>query len=175
VPDHWVSFTDKYLDALDDVGARSAAKTTSRRRAADQGRKRRSDDLAEWHLTLLDRLFGNDAEDRLDRLATHPALGGPDLIYFRTQLSRRRGDLAAARRLVGDALDRLPGHRDYLALAKEIDAAPGSSAGGGPVSDRSTDGQRLTGSQAPQAAAPCKASVALICTLELPAMRPSGP
>jgi hypothetical protein len=122
VPDHWVTFTDRYLDALDDVGARSAARTTSRRGAPDQGRERRADDLAEWHLTLLDRLFGSDAEDRLDRLATHPALGGPDLIYFGAQLSRRRGDLAAARRSVGDALDRLPGHRDYLALANEIDA-----------------------------------------------------
>jgi hypothetical protein len=122
VPDHWVTFTDRYLDALDDVAARSAAKTTSRRGSPDQGRERRTDNLAGWHLALLDRLFGGDAEDRLVRLAAHSALGGPDLAYFQAQLLRRRGDLATARRLVGDALGRLPGHRDYLALAKEIDA-----------------------------------------------------
>ncbi|MHB2022036.1 MAG: hypothetical protein ACYCO3_01695, partial [Mycobacteriales bacterium] len=64
-----------------------------------------------------------DAEDRLDRLANHPAFGGPDLVYLPAPLARRRGDLATARRLVTDALDRLPGHRAYLAFAKEI-AAP---------------------------------------------------
>ena len=121
-PDHWITVTDRYLDALDDVAAGSAAKATSRRRAPDQSRNQRTGNLAVWHLTLLDRLFGGDAEDRLDRLAAHPALGGPDLAYFRAQLSRRRGDLATARRLVSDALDRLPGHGDYLALAKEIGA-----------------------------------------------------
>jgi uncharacterized protein YfiM (DUF2279 family) len=120
VPDHWVTFTDRYLDAIDDVAVRSAAKAHSRRPAPDQGREQRTDNLAGWHLTLLDRLFGGDSEDRLDRIAAHPALGGPDLAYFQAQLSTRRGDLATARRLVGDALDRLPGHRDYLALAKEI-------------------------------------------------------
>jgi len=122
VPDRWITFTDRYLDALDDVAGRNSAKAPSRQRATDQGRERRTGNLAGWHLTLLDRLFGGSAEDRLDRLAAHPALGGPDLAYFQAQLSRHRGDPATARRLVGDALDRLPGHRDYLALAKQIDA-----------------------------------------------------
>jgi hypothetical protein len=122
VPDHWIAFTDRYLDALDDVAAQSTAKAPSLRRGPDQNRERRTGNLAGWHLTLLDRLLGSEAEDRLDRLAVHPALDGPDLAYFQAQLSRRRGDLATARRLVGNALDRLPGHRDYLALAKEIDA-----------------------------------------------------
>jgi len=122
VPDHWITFTDRYLDALDDVAGHNSAKAPSRQRATDQGRERRTGNLAGWHLTLLDRLFGGSAEDRLDRLAAHPALGGPDLAYFQAQLSRHRGDPATARRLVGDALDRLPGHRDYLTLAKQIDA-----------------------------------------------------
>jgi hypothetical protein len=122
VPDHWVTFADRYLDALGDVAARSAAEAPSRRRGTDRARERRTHNLARWHLALLDRLFGGDAEDRLVRLAAHPALGGPDLAYFQAQLSRSRGDLASARRLVGDALDRLPGHQDYLVLAKEIDA-----------------------------------------------------
>jgi hypothetical protein len=122
VPDHWIAFTDRYLDTLNALAAGSATKAPSRRRAPDQDREGRTGNLAGWHLALLDRLYGGHAEDRLDRLAAHPALGGPDLVYFRAQLSRRRGDLATARRLVGDALGRRPGHRDYLALAKEIDA-----------------------------------------------------
>ncbi len=123
LPDRWVVFTDRYLEALDEVVARRSAPVSSRRRPNDTARDRLTSDLAEWHAMLVDRLFGSDSEDRLDRLATHPALGGPDLIYLQAQLARRRGDLVAARRLVTGALDRLPGHRDYLAFAKEI-AAP---------------------------------------------------
>ena len=110
VPDHWVAFTDRYLDTLDDVVAGNAAKAPSRRRAPEQGRERRTDNLAGWHLALLDRLFGGHAEDRLDRLAVHPALGGPDLAYFRAQLSRRRVTCPQPWcRLVGDALSQRPG------------------------------------------------------------------
>ncbi len=112
----------RYIEALDEVVARRSATASSRRRPKDTTRDRLTSDLAEWHAMLVDRLFGSDSEDRLDRLATHPALGGPDLIYLQAQLARRRGDLVAARRLVTGALERLPGHRDYLAL-KEI-AAP---------------------------------------------------
>ncbi|MHB8497487.1 MAG: hypothetical protein ACYDES_05715 [Acidimicrobiales bacterium] len=123
LPDRWVVFTDRYLEALDELVARRSATASSRQRPRDTTRDRLTSDLAEWHAMLVDRLFGSDAEGRLDRLATHPALGGPDLIYLQAQLARRRGDLVAARRLVTGALDRLPGHRDYLAFAKEI-AAP---------------------------------------------------
>ena len=122
LPDRWIVFTDRYLEALDEVVARRSATASSRRRPKDTTRDRLTSDLAEWHAMLVDRLFGIDAEDRLDRLATHPALGDPDLIYLRAQLARRRGDVVAARRLVTGALDRLPGHRDYLAFAKEIGA-----------------------------------------------------
>lgn len=123
LPDRWVAFTDWYLEALDEVVARRSETASSRRRPKGMIRDRLASDLAEWHAMLIDRLFGSNSEDRLDRLATHPALGGPDLIYLQAQLARRRGDLVAARRLVTGALDRLPGHRDYLAFAKEI-AAP---------------------------------------------------
>ncbi len=122
LPDRWVVFTDRYLEALDEIVARRSAAAASRRRPKDTTQDRLTSDLAEWHAMLVDRLFGSDSEDRLDRLATHPALGGPDLIYLQAQLARRRGDLVAARRLVTGALDRLPGHRDYLAFAKEISA-----------------------------------------------------
>jgi hypothetical protein len=37
--------------------------------------------LAEWHGLLLDRLDGAEAADRLDRPASHPALGGPELTF----------------------------------------------------------------------------------------------
>ncbi len=121
-PDMWVTFADQYLEALDAVAAGGAATTRHGRHSPDRGREQRADDLAEWHLVLLDRLSGGDAEDRLDRLAGHPALGGPDLTYFQARLAHRRGEQAAARRLVSESLERLPGHRDYLGFANEIGA-----------------------------------------------------
>ncbi len=121
VPDHWIAFTDAYLEALDQVAANSSA-SSARRQASTASRDHRTRELAAWHAMLLDRLFGSEAEDRLDRLASHPALGGPDLAYLQAQLARRRGHLEAARRLVTGALAQLPGHRDYLALANEIGA-----------------------------------------------------
>jgi len=121
-PDMWVTFVDRYLEALDAVTVRDAATARHGRHSSDRGREQRAGDLAEWHLLLLGRLSGGDAEDRLDRLATHPALGGPDLTYFRARLAHRRGEQAAARRLVSDALERLPGHEGYLGFANEIGA-----------------------------------------------------
>ncbi len=122
VPDHWVAFADHYLEALDALADPHSATSRSRRHSSDRGREERTRNLAEWHLTLLDQLFDGDAEDRLDRLAAHLSLGGPDLVYFRAQLARRRGDLHAARRLIAEALDQLPGHRNFLAFAIEIGA-----------------------------------------------------
>jgi hypothetical protein len=120
VPDRWTTFADRYLEALDALAAGSAATPRPGRYSSDRSREQRTGDLTKWHLVLLDRLSGGDAEDRLDRLAIHPALGGPDLTYFRAQLAKRRGDLATARRLMTEALERLPGHRDYLSFANEI-------------------------------------------------------
>lgn len=78
-PDMWVTFADRYLDALDH---------------ADGGRNLQLDqrtwDLAEWHDLLMDRLPDYDADDRLDRLARHPALGGPELTFFQAKLARQR-------------------------------------------------------------------------------------
>lgn len=122
VPDHWVAFADRHLEALDALHDPQSPTARSRRHSSSNGRDERTRNLAEWHFTLLDRLFGSDAEDRLDRLATHPSLRGPHLVHFRAQLARYRGDLDTARRLVAEALDQLPGHRGFLALATEIDA-----------------------------------------------------
>lgn len=114
VPDAWVGFADAYLDALDD-----AAQVQPR---TAQDRDRRTADLAEWHLLLLDQLADTDAEDRLDRLTQHPALSGPELQYLQARLAHRRGDLVGARRLMGQCLESLPGHTDFLEFATDIDA-----------------------------------------------------
>jgi ATP/maltotriose-dependent transcriptional regulator MalT len=86
----------------------------------DRSRDRRTADLAEWHRLLLDRLVGSEAEDRLDRLASHPALGGPELEFLKAQLAHRRGDVSNARSLVHTALQQLPGHQDFLDFCTEI-------------------------------------------------------
>lgn len=119
VPDAWITFADAHLDALD---ASSAMAPRRDRYSPDRSRQDRAKNLAEWHSMLLVRLTDGEAEDRLDRLAEHPALGGPDHTFFRAQLARARNDLATARRLTTEALEKLPGHRDYLRFAGEIGA-----------------------------------------------------
>jgi len=121
-PDMWVTFADRYLEALDAVADARAAASGRGRYLSGRDPERRAGDLVEWHLLLLDRLFGGDAEDRLDRLAAHSALSGSEMTYFRAQLANRRGDLTTARRLATEALERLPGHPGYLRFAREIDA-----------------------------------------------------
>jgi hypothetical protein len=71
---------------------------------------------------LLDRLAGSEAEDRLDQLAGHPALAGPELTFLRAWLARQRGDLDGARSLVQDCLQELPGHQGFASFAAEIGA-----------------------------------------------------
>jgi hypothetical protein len=110
-PDMWVTFADHYLNALDRASG-----------VGDFERSQRTGDLAEWHGLLLDRLPDYDADDRLDKLARHPALGGPELKFFQAQLARQRGDLDRARELVHECLARLPGHRAFQEVAIEIDA-----------------------------------------------------
>ena len=139
VPDTWVTFTEHYLQVLDGLAppppppppsssaasARGRAgpdRAGQRRREPDQRVARRAETMIEWHLMLVDRFAGTDDEALLDRLADHPALGGPEQTYFRARLARARGDLPAARQLIQQALERLPGHSGYLALASQIDA-----------------------------------------------------
>ena len=110
--DMWVAFADRYLDALDQVGG-----------TTNFDRDRRTGDLAEWHGLLLDRLPGYEADDRLDKISRHPALGGPELTFLQAQLARQRGDLDRARRLVRECLERLPGHRAFQEAAIEIGAS----------------------------------------------------
>jgi uncharacterized protein YfiM (DUF2279 family) len=125
-PDHWTAFADQYLDALDGV-APSPAEPAVRLGSwgygdRDYARRLRADSLAEWHDLLLDRLAGSEAEDRLDRLVSHPALGGPELTFLPGRLAWLRGDRDAARRLVRDCLEALPGHPGFARFAAEIGA-----------------------------------------------------
>ena len=120
-PDMWVGFTDRYLDALDRL-ARDAARSNHAWRPTGQDRDRRTAALAEWHPLLLDRLIGSEAEDRLDRLTRHPALGGPELAFLQAQLAHQRGDVSNARSLVHASLQQLPGHQDFLDFATQIGA-----------------------------------------------------
>lgn len=114
VPDAWLGFADAYLDALDDSAVS--------RRGTTRGRKERTEALAKWNNLLLDRLADLDAEDRVDRLTRHPALGGPEQQYLQARLAHRRGDLGRARDLVKRCLRAVPGHPDFLQFAAGLNA-----------------------------------------------------
>jgi hypothetical protein len=75
VTDMWVTFARHYLDALD----RTPVSDGTRRYSSSSGDyacERRTQNLAEWHTMLLARLADTDAEDVLDQLVQHRALGG---------------------------------------------------------------------------------------------------
>lgn len=126
-PDAWTTFADCYLAALDRA-ARADATAPSRIYGSwgsgDNGyrRRERARNLAEWHGLLLERLAGSDAEDRLGRLASHRALGGPDRTFLQARLARLHGDTAAARKLITDCLRELPGDEDFASFAAEAGA-----------------------------------------------------
>jgi hypothetical protein len=125
-PDAWTTFADCYLGALDQA-ARADATAPPRIYygswgPGDSGYRRgeRARNLAEWHGLLLERLAGSEAEDRLGRLASHRALGGPDRMFLQARLARQRGDTAAARTHIADCLRELPGEQDFARFAAEI-------------------------------------------------------
>jgi hypothetical protein len=120
VPDAWVTFAGCYLTALDELAV--AASPTPSWRSAARLLDQRSSALARWHQMLLERFIDTDSEGLLDRLATHPALGGPELIFFQARLAQRRGDVDRAAELIHDCLSKLPGHQGFLDFAREIGA-----------------------------------------------------
>lgn len=127
VPDAWTVFADRYLEALDEIARAEAHKAASSRLRgsyldSDYARAGRTRDLAEWHALLVDRLAGSEAEDRLDRLAGHPALGGPELTFVRGQLAELRGDADTARDLAQECLQELPGHPGFACFAVRVGA-----------------------------------------------------
>jgi len=86
---------------------------------------------------LIDRLMFSEAQDRLDRLITHPALGGPELTFLQARLAHQRGEVSKARDLVRESLRELPGHRGFLDFASE------SGAGLPPPAQRAKDRQSV--------------------------------
>jgi hypothetical protein len=124
IPDAWMTFADRYLEALDRVAPGSVAKPNRpwQSRNTEREREERTAALAEWHMLLLQRLADSEAEDRLDRLAAHPALGGPELLFLQARLAHQRGDVSRARSLVHESLTQLPGHRGFLDFASEVGA-----------------------------------------------------
>jgi len=125
-PDAWTTFADRYLDGLDEIArtetVRPASWPSYSYPDSDYRRSDRTRDLAEWHSLLLERLAGSEAEDRLDHLAGHPALGGPELTFLQARLAQLRGDTDAARTLTEACLGRLPGHDGFADFAVQIGA-----------------------------------------------------
>jgi hypothetical protein len=125
-PDAWTAFADCYLDALDEIAGVEAAKQGSRRSYRypnlDYLRSGRTGNLAQWHALLLEHLVGSDAEDRLDRLIKHPALGGPELTFVRARLAQLRGKDDVARKLAEQCLLTLPGHERFADFAVQVGA-----------------------------------------------------
>ena len=137
VPDTWTTFTQHYLRVLDGLAPPPPAPEPTRGRGrsyrAHQAQQRhrdledrvarRAQTMIDWHLILVDRFMGSEEEPLLDRLAEHPALGGPEQAFLRARLALARDDLPTARRLIHQALERLPGHHAFLDLARQIDVA----------------------------------------------------
>jgi hypothetical protein len=127
-PDMWTGFAERYLDALDEAALRDGTAPqqiwVSSGSYSEKSRRReqRAEDLAEWNLTLLDRLDGPETGHLLDRLVTHPALEGPECILLRAYLADQRGERDQAHKFVRQVLEKLPGHHEALAFAAETGA-----------------------------------------------------
>jgi hypothetical protein len=89
--------------------------------AAQHEIRRRPGNLARFHNFLLERLIDEPGE-RLERVASHPGLEGPERDFFGARLRWKRGDKDGARKLMTACLEKLPGHRGFLAFAKRIGA-----------------------------------------------------
>lgn len=132
-PQAWRDFAVAYLSALDAIARQETAAegTSSRRRAWGSGgmsdsdfrRRDRAGTLATWHEMLVERLAGTEDAALLDRLVSHRGLAGPEVTFLRAQVARRADDLAAARKLIADCLEELPGSTEFLDFAAGIGAA----------------------------------------------------
>ncbi len=81
-------------------------------------RSERTRNLARWNEVL----SGHIDEERAERLANHPAFEGSDADFMRARAARRRGDIDAARTLIGTCLERLPGRQEFAEFAEEVGA-----------------------------------------------------
>ena len=78
-------------------------------------RSERTRNLARWNELLSGHIDAECAE----RLANHLAFEGPDADFMRARAARRRGDIGAARTLIGTCLERLPGNQEFAEFAEE--------------------------------------------------------
>lgn len=122
IPDAWLEFADRYLDALDQIAGEDVVSSRNSWRPVDWERSQRTGELAEWHDALMSRLVDYDGDDSLDRLVSHPALAGPEVAFLQARLAQRRNDMSSARDLVYKSLETLPGHAGFLELAADIGA-----------------------------------------------------
>lgn len=90
-PEMWTGFADRYLDALDELSHGGRRRPKGSPRPHGWSRQRGTADLAEWHLLLLDKLSGSEADDRLDKLMNHTALGGSELPNLKARVAHQRG------------------------------------------------------------------------------------
>jgi hypothetical protein len=123
-PDMWTGFADAYLAELDRIApagppliARRAARAMSSS-GREWERSERTRNLARWNELLSGHIDG----ERAERLANHPAFEGPDADFLRARAARRRGDIDAARTLIGTCLETLPGSQQFAEFAEEVGA-----------------------------------------------------
>jgi hypothetical protein len=124
-PDMWRTFTESYLQALQEAGRADPGRPRTVYGSFDKTsyrRKARTDDLAAWHEMLIDRFAGTPEDGLLDQLVASPALAGPELTFLRARIAQRRGDVSQAATLVTTCLKELPGHQAYLDFAAEVGA-----------------------------------------------------
>jgi hypothetical protein len=118
--DAWTTFSNCYLQALDQVADQESGKPRRSREWPDHQRHERTRNLAEWHLILLHRLEQDESHERADRLVTHPALGGPERTYLQARLANLRGETDHVHSLMRDCLTALPGHAEFLDFAATV-------------------------------------------------------
>jgi hypothetical protein len=120
--DMWRDFAVAYLNALDAVAGATGATRSTGWSGADYSRRERAGNFAVWHGMLAGRLAGTSDARLLDRLAGHRALAGPQVTFLRAEIAYASADVAAARKLVADCLEALPGSHEFLEFAAEIGA-----------------------------------------------------
>jgi hypothetical protein len=127
-PHAWRDFAASYLSVLDAVVREESA--SSRRgvwdswgaRDSEFRRRERASELAAWHGMLVEHLAGTEDAALLDRLVGHRALAGPEVTFLRAQIARLADDQGAARRLIADCLEELPGSTEFLDFAAAVGA-----------------------------------------------------
>lgn len=56
----------------------------------------------------------------LERLSAHAAVAGPERTYLAAERAHCQGDSAGAQKLIGQCLDRLPGHKRFREAARRF-------------------------------------------------------